>query len=186
MEIKINLLPDYRKEEIAKSKRFRLVLRLGMMFLSVFFLFCVFLFGLQKTLEMELQSFYSSQEAKSNKEKLEKIRNYDEQFKGINSSANLAVSLEEDQLYWSNLFVKLSGSLSEGITITDLATKEYGVFLAGKAKNRESLMSYKEKLAEEKCFENVNLPLSNLISKEDISFQIDFKMNRECLQNKEQ
>ncbi|MFA6047193.1 MAG: PilN domain-containing protein [Parcubacteria group bacterium] len=181
MEIKINLLPDYRKEEIAKANRFKLVIRLGLVILSIFILFYSFLFGLISVLKTELNSVLISQKMSGNTEQLSRIKNFDDEFKETNSMAGQSLTLEKDQLYWTNLFTLLSNDLSDGITITNLATKDYSVLLAGKANDRDALMKYKDKLAGEKCFSNVNLPLSNLVSKEDISFQMDLKIDKDCL-----
>lgn len=181
MEIKINLLPEYRKEEIAKANRFKLVIRLGLAILSIFVLFYSFLFGLINVLKIELNSVMLSQKISGSNEQLEKIKKFDDEFKEINSLTGQAVTLEKDQLYWTNLFTKLSEDLSDGITITDLATKDYSVLLAGKANDRDILLGFKEKLANDPCFADVNLPLSNLVSKEDISFQMNLKVNRDCL-----
>lgn len=181
MEIKINLLPDYRKEEIAKANRFKMVVRLGLAILSIFIIFYSFLFGLLSTLDMEMSSVKLSQKTSGNSEQLVKIKNFDAEFEEINSSAKQSLTLEKDQLYWTNLFSKMEEDLSDGITITDLATKDYVVLLAGKADDRDALVGYKDKLTEEKCFTDINLPLSNLVSKENISFQMDFKVNKDCL-----
>lgn len=181
MEIKINLLPDYRKEEIAKDNRFKLVIRLGLVIFSIFVLFYSFLFGLISVLKMELNSALLSQKMTGNAEQLSKIKSFDDEFRGINSLTNQSLALEKDQLYWTNLFSFLSNDFSDGITITDLATKDYSVLLAGKADDRDVLMKYKDKLAGEKCLSNINLPLSNLVSKKDISFQMDLKINKDCL-----
>lgn len=181
MEISINLLPDYRKEDIAKANRLKLVIRLGLAILSIFILFYSFLFGLISILEVERNSLLVSQEMSGNVGQLDRIRKFDEEFKEINSSSSQALALERDQLYWSNLFRLLSGNLSDGIMITDLATNNYSVILAGKANDRDVLMGYKDKLSQEKCFTNVNLPLSNLVSKENIVFQMDLKIDKECL-----
>lgn len=181
MEIKINLLPDYRKDEIAKANRFKMVIRLGVVMLSIFALFYSFLFILLVTLDMDMKSVRLSQETLGNHEQLEKIRKFDAQFEGINSSVKQSLALERDQLYWTSLFSKLEQNMSDGITITDLATKDYSILLAGKATDRDMLMQYKDKLSQEKCFTDINLPLSNLVSKDNISFQMDLKISRDCL-----
>jgi Tfp pilus assembly protein PilN len=182
MEIKLNLLPDYRKEDIAQANRVKLVIRTGLAIFSIFILFYSFLFGLLSVLKVEMNSVVLSQEMSNNKEQLDKIKKFDEEFKETNSSVSQAITLEKDQLYWTNLFKRLSDNLSDDITITDLATKDYSVLLAGKADNRDALMNYREKLVAEECFTDINLPLSNLVSKDNISFQMDFKIKKDCLQ----
>ncbi len=184
MEIKINLIPPYRKEEITKAKRFSLVIRMGLAILSVFILFFSFLFGLYETLEINLSAVSNYQKPSLESSKYEKIRKFDEEFEKINSRTDQVMMISNDQLYWSDLFVLLSKSTIPGIEVTDLATNNYGVSLAGKADDRDDLIAFKDKLVAEDCFDNVNLPLSNLVSKENIAFQMDFNIKEECLKKR--
>lgn len=184
MEIKINLIPPYRKEEITKAKRFSLVIRMGLAILAVFILFFSFLFGLYKALEINLSVVSNSQKPGMEISKYEKIREFDEEFEKINSETDQVRMISSDQLYWSDLFVILSSSIISGIEVTDLATNDYSVSLVGKAKDRDDLIAFKDKLSAEECFSNVNLPLSNLVSKENVAFQMDFNVKEECLRKK--
>lgn len=184
MEIKINLIPPYRKEEIARVKRFKLVIRLGLATFSVFVLFFFFLFGLYKVLEVNLAAVSTYQKPGLENSKYEKIKEFDEQFSKINSQTDQVMIISRDQIYWSNLFVLLSRAMISGIELTDLATNNYNISLAGQADDRDSLIAFRDKLIKENCFNNVNLPLSNLVSKENIAFQIDFSIKKECLKRK--
>lgn len=184
MEIKINLIPPYRKEEITRAKRFSLVARLGLAIFAVFILFFSFLFGLYKTLDIDLSVASNYQKPGLESSKYEKIKKFDDEFEKINSKTDQVMAIRNDQLYWSNLFILLSKSTISGIEVTNLATNSYSVSLAGKADNRDSLVAFKDKLAGEDCFSDVNLPLSNLVSKENIAFQMDFNIKEECLKKK--
>lgn len=184
MEIRINLIPPYRKEEISKAKRFNLVIRLGLAVFSIFILFFSFLFGLYKTLEINSWVVSNYQEPVSGYSKYDQIKKFDDEFEKINSRISQIAMVKNDQLYWSNLFINLSESASSGIEITDLTTNNYKVSLAGGADNRDSLIAFKDRLTEEDCFSDINLPLSNLVSKENIVFQMDFKIKEECLKRR--
>ena len=175
MEININLIPDYKKEEILKANRFKLVLKLGLAIFGIFLMMLGFLFGLREALNVEFDSVIAGQEQYA------KIKKLDGEFHDINTNVSTIANLENDQIYWSNLFVFLSKKNSSGIEITNLITKDYTVSLAGKADNRDNLIAYKEDLERDGCLSDVNLPLSGLVSRENIAFQIDFKIKEECL-----
>ena len=42
----------------------------------------------------------------------------------------------------------------------------------------------KDNFSQEGCFTDINLPLSNLVSKDNIDFQIQFNIKEECVKNK--
>jgi hypothetical protein len=184
MEIKLNLIPPYRKEEIDQSKRLGLVIRIGLAIFSIFVLFFSFLFGLYKVQEITLSSIVDSQESGADTEKYQKLSSFDQEFGKINSQMSQVMLLKNDQLYWSNLFYRLSDLTTEGVEITELATKNYSISLVGKATNRESLLSFKGKLEGDGCFSSINLPLSSLVSKDNVDFQMDFNIQEECLRKK--
>ncbi|HPN96829.1 MAG TPA: hypothetical protein PLK35_03605 [Candidatus Moranbacteria bacterium] len=181
MEVNINLLPDYRKEEIEKAKRLKLTWRFGLFIIIFFLIFFSFLFGIRKILEINFNSIISNQKAGSDSDKYEEIKKYDEEFSRTNQEVSQVLAIKKDQIYWSNLFVILSKASLPGVEFTDIKTKNYKVFLIGKADSRDNLTALKENLEKSSCFENLAFPLSNLVSKENVDFQMDFDVKEECL-----
>jgi len=53
--------------------------------------------------------------------------------------------------------------------------------LSGAADTRDNLLAFKDNLEKEGCFSNVDLPLSNLVDKTDVSFRIVFDVKESCL-----
>jgi hypothetical protein len=184
MNIVLNLIPSYRKEQIERSRRLRLVAKLEIAIVIIGLAFFSFLFACSYILELNYGALVNGYQAGSDKKRYEKISELDKKFSDTNFQAADVVSIKKDQLYWANLFVKINADMVNGIGITDLSTKNYAVFLAGNADNRDQLIAFKEKLTQDECLTGVNLPLSNLVDKENIGFQIDFKIKAECLKNK--
>jgi len=181
MEIRINLLPPYRKEEIVKSKKIKTVAKLEVFIFLMIITFFSFLLSFSYILRLNLSSVPNNLGSKDNQERYERVKEYDRQFMEINNQLSDANKIKSDQLYWSKLLMKLSEKVPDGIEITNLLTKNYGVSLVGRADNRDRLVGFKEELEEDACFTDISLPLSNLVSKENIDFQIDLKMKEECL-----
>jgi Tfp pilus assembly protein PilN len=184
MEININIIPPYRKEEIKKTKKTKLVLRLELGITMIILVFVGFLFSLSYILDINYNIVSNNAEAEKNRDQYEKISSYEKEFESVNAEVSDILLLKKDQLYWSNLLFELDKAVFGGIDITDLSTKEYAIFLVGKADSRDSLMKFKEKLENSGCFYEVNLPLSNLVSKDNIDFQMDFKVREECIHSK--
>jgi Tfp pilus assembly protein PilN len=183
MEIKINLIPPYREEEILKNKRFKLIIKLEIiMFLFVLFFFA-FLFGLSYILDLNLKTVVQEAELSQDKKQFENIKKYDEEFGQINTEISKIEKIDNGQLYWSNLFSKISQSMTAGVSIQSVATKDYSIFLVGKSDSRENLVTFKEKLEKDGCFSAVNLPLSDLVAKGNINFQMDMSINEDCIRS---
>lgn len=181
MEIKINLIPPYRKEKIAQAKRLRLVLWTEVAVTVILILFSFFLLGLGKFLEMNLKAVSGFQNSSSEKGQYEKINTMDKEFEIINSQTGDILAIKKDQFYWSRMLIGISESIISGVSINELASKNYSVFLSGRADSRDNLIKFKEKLENNQCFTDIKLPLSNLVSKENIDFQLDLKMKKDCL-----
>lgn len=57
--------------------------------------------------------------------------------------------------------------------------------VGGMAESRDALIRVKKSLEEDVCFEEVNVPLNDIVLKNDIDFQIKFKVNDNCLKDYE-
>jgi hypothetical protein len=184
MEINLNLIPPYREEEIKKSKRFRLIVRIELVMLMFVLIFFSFLFSLNYILDLNFIIASNETETSKDREQYDNIRKYDKEFSETNVNITQIEKINKDQLYWSSLFLKLSQSIIPGISVQSIATKDYVVFLVGKAESRDNLISFKDNLSKDSCFSSINLPLSDLVSKGNIDFQMDLTINEDCIKKK--
>lgn len=181
MKIYINLLPQQIKQEIKRKKMFRQILREEVLFLLPIIVFIFVLFNVYYVLTIQRDVFIQNYSLQQSQESYKNLSLYEEKFKQINGIDESLGKIQSQHLYWQNLFQQLSAVVPNGIYISDLSTKNYNVFLLGKAKNREDLINFKNQLETDTCFQNVNVPLSNLVVKNDIDFQIDFVITVDCL-----
>lgn len=184
MEIKLNLIPPSRKEEIAKNNNFKLAIRIEILLTIIFVIFLAVLFFFQYIINLNLSSLAAAYEKNENLPKYNKIKDYDGQFEQVNSLTGEVLSVKRSQLYWTILFIKLNGVVFSGITINSLSTQDYLITLKGTAKSRSDLILFKEKLDNEQCFSNVDLPISDLVNKDNVNFQINFLFKEDCIKNK--
>lgn len=110
-----------------------------------------------------------------------KLRMFEEKFRATNKLSDAIFSVDKNRFYFTNVFVLLDQYMSEKITFEHISTKEYQVFLSGIAETRDDLLVFHQKLKEEKCFSQVNLPLSNLLTQENVSFQMDITVQESCV-----
>ncbi|MDP1833982.1 MAG: hypothetical protein Q8L11_03545 [Candidatus Moranbacteria bacterium] len=181
MEIKLNLIPEGKKNEIAQSGRLRRVLRWEMSLSFVLVIFFALILSLDYLLQINLDVQVNETESGQNKARYEKISELDSNFKEINAKASFNESIQNDQLYWTKIFKKLNAATPDGISVVKMANKNYKFLLAGTADTRDILVAMKTSFSQEPCFMDVNLPLSSLVSKENVDFQIEFNIREECI-----
>lgn len=181
MEIKLNLIPDYKREEIKKNKRLRFVIREGILLSFIFIFLFSGLFCFDYILKINLSLVSNSVQSGNKKESFEKVKQIDEEFEKINGAIEQVEKIQKEQLYWSEALLKLNALVPETVVINNLATKDYKLLIAGTSKDRDGLLEFKGNLEKEKCFSAVSLPLSDLVSKDNVDFQMDFNVSKECL-----
>jgi len=181
MKINLDLLPQNKKNEIRKEKLFRAILRKDFLFLFPWLVLILLLAGVYYLLGIQRREELASYEFAKGQNQYQQLNKYDDDFKKINEAANLLLELQGGHLHWSYVLTCLSADVPAEIKIDSLATKNFNVYLIGKAKSRDGLLEFKSNLEKDDCFEGVNVPLSNLVVKEDVDFQMDFLVKETCL-----
>jgi len=183
MKISLDLLPQNKKNEIRRGKIFREILRQEILFVFPLLVLVILLGNILYLLEIQKdidKTAYALQQGQSQYQELNK---YDTDFKQINEADILLIKIQSGHLKWTNVLSHLSNAIPDGLAIDSLANKNYNVFLVGKARTRDNLLKFKASLEEDSCFQNINVPLSNLVVKNDVDFQMDFSINQDCLKN---
>lgn len=181
MKIYLDLLPKQKKAEIKRKKIFRVLLHQEFLFLLPIILLIIILFNIYYLVSVQHSISIAANSAIESQDKYQELSSYEEKFKQVNDASAILLKIQDKQLHWSKVLDKLSGGMPEGIVISGFSTKNYKIFLIGNAKNRDILLNFKSSLLSDECFENVNVPLSNLVVKEDVEFQVDFTIKKDCL-----
>ena len=114
----------------------------------------------------------------------EEIASYESVFRDTNAKTVKISTLLANHVSWTKLFRTLEGATPEGVLYTHLLTKnDYTITLNGTAANREALLLLQKNLNESGCFQNADVPLSNMLVKENIDFQLNAIMQKSCLSN---
>jgi len=184
MEIRVNLIPENKKEEIRRAGMIKISIFLEISILAMMVIFFTALFLYNYILDININSMEKQAESSVDAGEYKKIRKLDEEFSLANVKMSKIIEIDASQFYWSELLKGLSRITDDGVAVTDLSTKNLAVFIAGVSRDRENLIDFKEKLEREDCFEQVNLPLSNFVSKDNVGFQIDFKIKENCLKKR--
>jgi hypothetical protein len=183
MEIKLNLIPPAKKEEIRKNNQLKMAIRTEVILTIALAVFFAVLLSFKYILNISF-AFNSAAWENENPEQFKKIENYDRQFSNINTQVFQIITLKKSQLYWSEFFTKLDALVFSGISVKKISTDDYSIMVEGISDTRDDLILFKEKIESEKCFTDVDLPLSNLVGRNNVEFQISFNIDKNCLKKR--
>lgn len=183
MKTLLNLLPEENKKNIQRKLHFRfflwqlfLVCTLEVFYLSI-------LASIYLILNFQLQSLQAvGQQGDTAYTDQRTLNVYQEKFKSTNAAVEVVGKIERSHFSFTQVFLLLDTLLPKGIAINLLATNNYKIMLSGRAATRDDILAFESRLKETACVKDVNVPLSNLFSQENIDFEIDFEMQKECLQ----
>jgi len=178
--IKLNLNPPNKKEEIRKAERYTQVFKWEAELFAIFIVFVAMLVSISYILKITAIS-ENPIILGNNNEQYREIEIYDKESRDMNQIISQIDKIQKGQLHWYSFFEKINKQFSDTIEIKKIETSDYSVLITGKAKNRDSLITFKENMEKESCFSDINLPLSSLVARQDVDFQIDFNIKTECL-----
>lgn len=182
MRILLNILPEEKKIVTERRTRFRFFVWQVFLLLSLELVFLGILFGMHLVLNFEnghQESLGQNFEQYRDDEK--KLKVFEEKFRTTNKRADEIAAIDHNRFYFTNIFLLIDQYTNDKITLERVSTKEYQLFLSGTADTRDDLLTFDEKLKGEACFSEVNLPLSNLLTQENVSFQIDITLKESCV-----
>ncbi len=178
---KINLLSPEKKEIISRNKKFRALLGWEVIIFFIILCFVTFLWGIESLLGFNLAAIPDLKNNQTKSGQYATIKYYEEKFLEINTKLGKIGAINNDQLYWSEVFLKISSAQPDTVTLTGLTTNNLVISLDGNAKTREDLLLFKDKLMQTNCFSNVDLPLSDLVSRGNIDFKITLNVADDCV-----
>ncbi|MFC1644927.1 PilN domain-containing protein [Patescibacteria group bacterium] len=184
MKITVNLIPEKRKKEIKKRRLSRFIVWQEFLVIFALLVFTSLLFSINFILKIELENVQKLGEDNTSKNEFIEVRGYEDEFKRINKEVSLIRSIQKNDFYWTNIFYELSGNTPDNIVLESLNTNENKVSLLGQSATRDNLIDFKNNLEASDCFYGVDVPLSDIVIKEDIDFEMVLFINKDCLKLK--
>ncbi len=90
----------------------------------------------------------------------------------INRTLTGIADVQDEYTKWTPIILDLAHAVPDGITLTSLTLSETGVELFGSAAHRDDLLTFKDQLIASGRFAPFTIPLSSLVKREDVPFQI--------------
>ncbi len=182
MKINLNLLPAKQKKRLFKIKIAKIIIWQELLFLLFILILCLFFLGFNYVVDIKLKVQEDILSKKSNQKEFQEIKQYREKFSKINQKIKQIKLILDNNYYWEKPLIKILDLVSsnDNININEIGTKNNIIDLKGIAVSRESLVNFKNKLENDNCFDKINVPIENLMSKKDINFHIEIKVNQNC------
>ena len=179
----INLLPSQQKEELLEQRHLRLVLILGIVFLSFLLsLFLVlFLIKIYTSLDLETKNTIVREQNRI----IALNQEIEKEIRESNSVLSKLNSFYKTNLNMSQALEKIKRNLPAGSYLTDftfglfkLREKEQAkISLSGYCKDRDTLVIFKENLEKEEAFSEINFSPESWVQPKDIDFDVNFKID---------
>lgn len=172
--ITINLLSPDQKRELKIKKIYIAVKELVMLILLFTSIIAIMLIISRYVLEQQLANLI-----KSNVNASQAGGQINKQITALNKKINIIGQIQQNSKKWSSFFSQLATATPTGIAYNFLKIDSQGktVELQGIAKNRQDLLKLQKNLTESGLSNQVDLPLSSLLSRENNNFNLQFKVN---------
>ena len=185
MKVLLNLLPEEGRALIRRKYHNRFFLWQTIMLLMAELLYGTILVGTYVVLRMDYaHAEAAAAERVKTQADAKALGGYETKFQDVNKLAAQSMTFTKKHLEWAELFIRLGGLVPDDVTLTRFVTKDYAISLSGVAKTRDDLLLFQQKIKDDDCFADINLPVSNLFSQEDIDFQMDFSVKDSCVRAK--
>jgi Tfp pilus assembly protein PilN len=185
----INLLPLEERNSFVKERKLKLavIFEVGFLLFLISLVFVLLAGKLYLRGEIESQRTFLSQREKEASFKT--VEDFQKSLEAYNSKLQGISSFYGQQTFLTDVMQKLSSLLPPGCHLTSfsfrLKSDKSGqnmvggtVSLTGFAPTRESLLSFKENLEEEKSFEKVVFPPIDWAEPLNIDFSLTFELKR--------
>ena len=102
-----------------------------------------------------------------------------EKVQDLNKQIEILSIINNEFFNWSNYLINLSNLVPADISLNEISNtlENREIIIRGYSKNRDSLINFKDNLQNSLLFKEVQIPLSNFLTAEEITFEIKAKIN---------
>jgi hypothetical protein len=173
--MEINLLPPQQIKKIKLASLFKTTSKLILLMVFINFISLGYLYFLNQELKNLLKEAKNKSSEKNIEEKVENLAYLEGKVKETYTFIDKAKKINKEKpLKWSEVLEELILFCGEGINLEKISVDEKNlkeIRVSGNALEREGIINLKEKLEKSTFYSKVEFPVSNLISKENISFE---------------
>jgi hypothetical protein len=121
-----------------------------------------------------------SQEENANVERTQ-FQEYQSLFEETTKKTKRIQAMLSGQYMYSKSVDDIHNRKSENIFFTGMLFQDTYIKLEGVARLREDAIVFQERLEENECYTSVEIPIEDLVKKENIQFSVYLKVKEKCL-----
>ena len=172
--INLNILPQKLKNDAKLIILDKFIKKI----IGTIFLFIIIFSGILFAAKFYLQIHFeetierSASTSRSTEDYLKKV-------KEINNKIDYIAGIQDNNIDWTNMILRLSRTINNDIKINKININKNNntLALSGNAKTRNSLLLLKDSLEKYENFNEIKLPIKNLLEKNNIDFEIITSIN---------
>lgn len=177
MIININLIPPKRKEEIKKHLLSIFIIKQEILFSFVFLVLIFVVVSLNYLMLSSLSFEAQSLDTLKQRSEIKELEGYEQSFRQANDFTDKFGKIRTLEYYHGDFLSRFAQLVPDSIKLKSLEVTENKASLLGWAKTREDLINFQSTLKAQDYLRNAEIPLSDLVKKEDIEFQAVFEID---------
>lgn len=172
--INLNILPKKLKNDLKLIVFDKFIKKITWTIL----LFIIIFSGILLAANFYLQ-LYFEETIEKNANTSKSTEDYLRKVQEINDKIDYIANIQDNNIDWTNIIMRVSETINNDIKIDKISInkKNDTLFLSGNAKTRDDLLLLKDSLEKYKNFNEIKLPIKNLLEKNDINFEITTIVN---------
>lgn len=178
--MKLNLVSDELKKKIKMEQAYLMAKKLSVFLLIMSALWLLLIFAANFYLNSPLKIFIGQLEQLKSEQS-----DYYKKIRETNEKINLIAGIQDDFIAWSRFLERLSRETPAGVKLNLLKIdgKKEIVTMRGEALNRDDLLALQKNLTATGLFQEIDSPLSNILQKNEVNFEIKGKINLEKIRS---
>ncbi len=180
----INLLPPKYKSNLKQEENWKVIMILGILFLSILISFSLILYAMNIFLDGEINFQKIIYEQKERELENPKMRSLQENLTAFNRTFSRLDAFYQGRLRMAAILESISTVIPPEISLTNLVfkpdpedKKNIECLLAGFSPYRETLLSFRDQLEKSDHFSHINFPAASWVKPTDINFTVNFTIN---------
>ena len=172
--IVLNLIPPEQEAKLKNKKAYSAIKDLLLLFLLFSIVVSIMLVGSKYYLQDKLTDLINR-----NSISIQTNDSINKKILAINKKIDQVYSIQKGYKKWSFLLHEIKRLTPTSVTINgvNISSQEVSVELVGTAQTRNDLLNLKKSLDQSGLFSNINLPINNLIERENNYFDIRADIN---------
>jgi len=174
---KLNLLPPQLKKELELTELGQWLASFGLRLATILIIFTLILVTTYFSIFILIKTQNDLIEERKGDQRIQHQAEIENKIEQVNEQAR-QIFIKQDQIItWIPLLEELSQVTPSGVYLINFSFRaiDNQINLTGWARDRDRLLRFEELLNESPYFDEINVPLTNLIKQTDINFNFTLK-----------